>query len=52
MGVTQAHEKYAMKIKKEKMTAAYKFFDDRKCFVWLLLKLDMTNVILIEDSYL
>ena len=34
-GVTQTHEKCAMKMKERtKMTAALKFFDDRKDFVW------------------
>ena len=45
-GVTQAHEKYAMKIKvrKKKQWPRKNFFDDRKDFVWLLLKLDVTDV--------
>ena len=45
-GVTQAHEKCAMKMKERKKNhgRVKNFFDDRKDFVWLLLKLDITNV--------
>ena len=43
VGVTQAHEKCAMKIKQRKKTNK-NFFDDRKDFVWLLQKLDVTDV--------
>ena len=45
-GVTQAHKKCAMKIKerKKKTATAHKnFFDDRKDFVWLYQKSDMTD---------
>ena len=44
VGVTQAHEKCAMEIKEKKRQPHKKNFDDRKDFVWLLLKLDMTDV--------
>ena len=40
----QAHEKCAMKIKERKNNGRVKFFDDRKDFVWLLQKLDVTDV--------
>ena len=51
---TQAHEKCAMKMKernkKGKQRARKNFFDDRKDFVWLLLKLDITNVDELRDN--
>ena len=40
----QAHEKCAMKKKEEKNDGRVNIFDDRKDFVWLLQKLDVTNV--------
>ena len=43
MGVTQAHEKCAMKIKARKNDSRVKIFYDRKDFVWLFQKLDVTN---------
>ena len=47
-GVIQAQEKCAMKMKEKnkerKNDGCVKIFDDRKDFVWLLLKLDMTDV--------
>ena len=44
-GVMQAHEKCAMKIKERKKPWPCKnIFDDREDFVWLLQKLDVTNV--------
>ena len=52
-GVTQAHKKFAMKMKetkKEKRRPRKNFFDDRKDFVWLLLKLDITNVDELQDN--
>ena len=48
-GVMQAHEKCVMKIK-EKNDNRVKFFYDRKDFVWLLLKLDVTDVDELQDS--
>ena len=36
--------------KKEKSDGRVKFFDDRKDFVWLLQKLDMTNVDELQDN--
>ena len=45
LGITQAHEKCAMKMKeRKKQRPRKKFFDDRKDFVWLLQKLELTNV--------
>ena len=51
-GVSQAHKKCAMKMKEErKKRWLYKnFFDDRKDFVWLLLKLDVTDVDELQDN--
>ena len=53
-GVTQAHEKCEMKIKerkkKEKQRLHKNFFDNRKDFVRLLLKLDITNVNELQDN--
>ena len=50
-GFTQVHEKCAMKIKERKKRQPHKiFFDDRKDFVWLLLKLDVTNVNELQDN--
>ena len=46
----QAHKKCAMKIKKKKRWPHKNFFDDRKDFVWLLLKLDVTNVDELQDT--
>ena len=49
----QAHEKCAMKMKqrkKEKRRLRKNFFDDRKDFVWLLLKLDITYVDELQDN--
>ena len=49
----QAHEKCAMKMKqrkKEKRRLHKIFFDDRKDFVWLLLKLDITYVDELQDN--
>ena len=43
----QAHEKCVMKInerKKNKQRPQKNFFDDREYFVWLLYKLDKTDV--------
>ena len=41
----QAHEKCAMKIEERKKKRPRKnFFDDRKDFVWLLQKLDVTDI--------
>ena len=47
---TQAHEKCAMKMKEKKRLPRKHFFDDRKDFVWLLLKLDITNVDELQDN--
>ena len=49
---TQAHEKCVMKIKerKRKQWPRKNFFDDRKDFVWLLLKLDVTDVDELQDN--
>ena len=50
-GVTQTHEKCAMKIKESKKRRPRKnFFDGRKDFVWLLLKLDITDVDELQDN--
>ena len=53
-GVTQAHKKCAMKIKerkkKEKRQPCKNSFDDRKDFVWLLPKLDITDVDELQDN--
>ena len=55
-GVTQAHKKCAMKMKERNKQAKKKrrlrknIFDDRKDFVWLLLKLDITNVDELQDN--
>ena len=50
-GVTQAHKKCAMKMKERKNNGCVKiFFDDMKNFVWLLLKLDITNVDELQDN--
>ena len=51
----QAHEKYAMEMKernkeRKKQRLCKNFFDDRKDFVWLLLKLDITNVDELQDN--
>ena len=48
----QAHENCAMKMKerKRKRRPRKKFFDDRKDFVWLLLKLDVTDVDELQDN--
>ena len=44
-GITQAHEKCTMKmIERKKRQPRKNFFDDRKDIVWLLQKLDVTNV--------
>ena len=44
LGVTQAHKKCAMKIKEKKRWPHKNIFDDREDFVWLLQKLDVTDV--------
>ena len=49
-GVTQAHEKCEMKMKKKHDDRIKKFFDDKKDFVWPLLKLDITNVKELQDN--
>ena len=50
-GVTQVHKKCAMKMKeRKKRWPRKKFFDDRKDFAWLLLKLDITNVNELQDN--
>ena len=52
----QVHEKYAMKMKESRKKERKRkqlrknFFDDRKDFVWLLLKLDITNVDELQDN--
>ena len=48
----QAHEKCAMKMKesRKKEQPRKNFFDDRKDFVWLLLKLDVTDVDELQDN--
>ena len=48
----QAHKKCAMKMKerKRKRRPRKKFFDDRKDFVCLLLKLDVTDVDELQDN--
>ena len=47
----QAHEKCAMKMQEKKNDCHVNiFFDDRKDFVWLLLKLDITNVDELQDN--
>ena len=43
MGVTQAHEKCAMKIKERKNECHVKNFDDKKDFVWLYQKSNVTD---------
>ena len=49
--LTQAHEKCAIKMKeRKKRRPRKKFFDDRRDFVWLLLKLDITNVDELQDN--
>ena len=48
-GVTQAHEKCAKK-RERKRQPRKNFFDDRKDFVWLLLKLDITHVDELQDN--
>ena len=48
-GFTQAHDKCVMKIKRKKRQP-HKFFDDREDFVWLLLKLDVTDVDELQDN--
>ena len=47
----QAHKKCVMKMKeRKKPRPRKKFFDDRKDFVWLLLKLDVTDVDEFQDN--